>query len=207
MLPAFGGERPQSKGMDEMRKCKLCGEDRQNQFYGKNKTRCKECVKAKQYEFNAENPEYLKAKNHRRRARQLALPNTLNGHDWKAVLEGFGGACAISEIESKDIVLEHVIPLAWGHMGTEKGNVIPMDKTLNLSKRDKNFFTWVLEDNIVDAVDFDKIDRMIEYLAEANGMSVEEYIEYVIWCEYNKRTVEEIEAATKSSIELFREDV
>ncbi|MCM2535172.1 hypothetical protein NDK43_26025 [Neobacillus pocheonensis] len=188
-----------------MKKCNICGEDRIEEFYKHQRTRCKACQKAKQYEFNRKNPDYLKAKNQRRRAKKLALPNDLTTDQWKAILDRFENNCAISD--STDIVLEHVIPLNFLHMGTSVNNVIPMDKTLNLSKRDKNILEWVLEPEVAEVIYWGKFEATMKYLAEVNGMTVEEYYEFIYFCEYNKRTVEEVKSESRSSVELFKADI
>ncbi|MBY0098679.1 hypothetical protein [Mesobacillus maritimus] len=184
-----------------MKKCNLCGESRIEMFYTYQKTRCKACQRAKQYEFNRNNPEYLKAKNQRRRARLKALPHDFPPNVWKAVLDRFDGRCCLTN--SKDVSLEHVVPLCVGHMGTEIGNVIPLDRTLNLSKGSKNFLDWFNE--IEASLEMhDRFDEVISYLAELNGLTFDQYLEFLYWCEDNKRTIEEIEAATMSSVELFK---
>ena len=185
-----------------MKKCNICGEDRFEEFYESRRTRCKECTKKAQYKFNDENPDYLKNKNHRRRAMKLALPFVKGANLWSSVKKRFDGRCAISN--STDIVLEHVIPMSWGHLGTTVHNVVPMDATLNLEKGAKNFLDWVLSDEMASRIDEDKINDMIYYLAEKNGLSDDEYMNFIYWCEDNKRTVDEVIADPRPSIVIWK---
>ncbi|KXH86735.1 hypothetical protein [Sporosarcina sp. HYO08] len=169
-----------------MKRCTLCWETRQDEFHTYQKTRCKQCIRNKQLAFNRANPEYLKAKNQRRRARKLALQNDLTPQQWKAILDRFDGKCALTD--SSDVVLEHIIPLENMCGGTTIGNVTPMDATLNLSKRDRNFVDWVFEPEIEAKVDPDKLDNLLDYLAEVNGLTIEKYLDFVYWCERNERS-------------------
>jgi len=184
-----------------MKKCNTCGEERQEEFYACYRTICKKCRKEKQYAFNRENPEYLKAKNQRRRARKLALPNDLKKDEWKAIVERFGGECCLTN--STNIVLEHVVPLENMHLGTSVNNVVPMDATLNQSKREKNLIEWVFEPDVKPLINWEKFDKLIYYLAELNGMTDGQYIDFLYFCSENKRTLEEVKAAKHSSVELF----
>ncbi|KXH87368.1 hypothetical protein [Sporosarcina sp. HYO08] len=181
--------------------CRDC--EQEAEFYPYWKTRCKECQRAKQRAFNRANPDYLKAKNQRRRARLLALPNDLPPQVWTDIQERFGGRCALTD--STDISLEHVIPLENMHLGTTIENVIPLDRTLNMRKSSKNFIDWVFEPEIEALIDEDKLNDLLCYLAEVNGLSVDDYLDFIYWCERNKRTEEEVKSATKTSVELFKE--
>lgn len=178
--------------------CRDC--DKETEFYPYWKTRCVECQKAKQRRFNKANPDSQKAKNHNRRAYELALPDTLKHKEWTSIQARFGGTCAFTE--STNVSLEHPIPLCWGRMGNEVGNVIPMDKSLNMSKGKKNLFDWYEENE--HRLDSTKVDNVIYYLAEANRLTVDEYIDFLLWCDDNRRTPEEAEAATMSCIEEWK---
>ncbi|MDE4086200.1 hypothetical protein PO902_14225 [Planococcus maritimus] len=186
-----------------MKVCKLCGNVDQLEFYLYQKTRCKSCVRKRQLEFNRANPEYLKAKNQRRRARKMSLENSLSTSEWRNVIETFGGSCCLSD--SKNVVLEHVVPIGWGHGGTMVGNVVPMDATLNLAKRDKNLIEFIFDEVNAGLFSEAKIDFLIEYLAEANGLTVTDYIDFVYWCDDNKRTIDEATNDRRSSFDLFKE--
>ncbi|MGG3556260.1 hypothetical protein ABES23_06100 [Peribacillus frigoritolerans] len=184
------------------KKCNGCGEIDQSKFYDCYRTLCMECKKRKQYAYNDENPDYLKAKNQRRAARLKYLPNTLSSKQWTNAQKRFGGKCAISD--STDTVLEHVIPSAWYMGGTTVENCIPMDAKLNLSKRDKNIIEWVQQPEIEPLINWKKFYAAMRYLAELNGLTLQEYYAFINWCERNKRTEEEAKAATMTSIEEWK---
>lgn len=186
-----------------MKKCNLCGEVDQAEFYTNQKTRCKSCVRSRQLAFNRANPDYLKAKNQRRRARLLSLEDSLSTKQWSSIIETFGDECCLTD--SKDIVLEHVVPIGWGHGGTMVGNVVPMDATWNLAKRDKNLIDFIFAEVHAGMFDDSKINFLLDYLAKANGLSVDNYLDFIYWCEDNKRTIEEAMNDRRPSVELYKE--
>jgi hypothetical protein len=91
------------------------------------------------------------------------------------VADYFDGKCAITG-EAGEIYYDHVIPLAWGCVGNEQGNLIPMSATLNRVKRSRSIFEFVEE-----------LDRkakhrfyaeVLPFVARENDMTVEEYTEF-----------------------------
>ncbi|MEK5165822.1 hypothetical protein NYE69_26230 [Paenibacillus sp. FSL R5-0527] len=114
-------------------------------------------------------------------------------------LEYFGG-CALTGV-TDDIQFDHFIPLTWGHGGTYKGNMIPLCKTLNFSKKDFNPFEWIKTQN----VDPKKWVKVIKYLADLNGLSFNEYRSFVYWCDSNRRVTSS--DFSKSSLQLFKESI
>jgi hypothetical protein len=162
-----------------------------------------EKIKRRRRERYAEDPSIDIANRNKRRAIEKSLPSDFNGKQWLEILQRFDGKCAISD--SKDIVVEHVIPLAWGHMGTHINNCVPMDASLNSSKMTKNIFAWVKEPEVQERVDMNKFEELIEYLAVMNDLTTQEYREFVYWCEANKRTIDEAAADPRLSVEIWKE--
>lgn len=117
----------------------------------------------------------------KRLIRKGALINDFTQEDRVEVLERFGGKCALT---GKDVPihLDHVIPLAVGHGGTTKANMLPIWQRINTSKSDRNIFEWYKENGERFDVCPKKFEEAIEYLAELNEMSVAEYRDYVYEC-------------------------
>jgi hypothetical protein len=67
-----------------------------------------------------------------------------------------------------------------------------MTEKLNRSKFTNNIFEWFETNRQRFELSQEKFDRLIEWLASANAMTVEEYRDYVYWCHANPRTVDEI---------------
>lgn len=120
----------------------------------------------------------------RRKARMNALVNDFTDDDRTNLLEKFGGKCALT---GKDvpIQLDHVIPIAIGHGGTTKGNMLPIWQRINSSKNDRNIFEWYERNAERFEVCPERFRRAIEYIADLNDMTYDEYREYVYDCHAN----------------------
>jgi hypothetical protein len=142
--------------------------------------------------WQCENPEKLKIYSNRRRARKAALANDLTPEQYAITLDYFGNACALTGCNI-NIEMEHALPLVIGHGGTTFGNCYPMANGLNQSKGNKNIFEWFEANRQRFNLEQERFDRLIEWLGKANGMTVDEYREYVYWCHANPREVDEID--------------
>lgn len=132
----------------------------------------------------SENKEKKVITEQKRRARKKSLPNSWTNEDREFTLEYFGDSCCLTG-ENEDIHFDHVIPLSIGHGGTIVGNMVPLRADLNRSKGNKNIFEWFYEVKDQHNLSQEKFDRLIEYLADINEMTVEEYKDYVYWCHEN----------------------
>lgn len=112
--------------------------------------------------------------------------------------------CAISKKNSFDVTVDHFIPINWGHGGNIKGNVYPLDQTLNRTKSSLNPFRWVKRTGVKDKINMRLWDKLIEDLAAQNGLTVREFTQYVNWCEENKRDLDEVKSDPRWSIEIWR---
>lgn len=87
----------------------------------------------------------------------------------------FDGKCAITG-EAGEVYFDHVIPLAWGCVGNEQGNLIPMSATLNRIKRSRSIFEFVEELDPKARHRF--YAEVLPFIAGENDMTVEEYTEF-----------------------------
>lgn len=138
------------------------------------------------------NPEIYRLNSQRRRARVNALPYDLTAEQQDAIFATFNGRCILT-CEPMDLHLDHVIPLAIGHGGTTYGNLIPLRADLNLSKNASHIFEWFEANRERFNLSQRKFDELIEYLAQINEMSTQEYRAYVDWCFDNPRDINAIE--------------
>lgn len=178
--------------------CKLCHKERNKRLYYANKKR----YLAVSNEYKRNNPDVRKVRKHKQRA----LVNNLS-HDWTkkdmdAVKAYFGGKCPLTG--SEDIHYDHFIPLGIGHGGSYIGNMIPLDGRLNESKQAKNPFEWI---KTRDDVSIDAFNSVVDYLAELNGMTSEEYRSFVYWCFDNQRSVDEIKRDERKSVDIWKEAI
>ncbi|WP_019241497.1 MULTISPECIES: hypothetical protein [Bacillus] len=154
-------------------------------------TECRSCVRVTMHIAVAKDPERYKTYGHNRRAKEAALPGDLSDEQWKSALGYFDDACALTG-ETEDLHLEHAIPIAIGHAGTVEWNCYPMDGSLNCSKSASNLFEWAKGRKDIDKP---KFNRLITFLADRCGLTVDEYRAFYYWCFANPRlTVSEIEA-------------
>lgn len=154
----------------------------------------KDKIAKRDREYRQENPEVTRTSKQRRLARKRLLPDTLSTFQTAQLLQK---GCALTG-DHNDMHLDHFIPLSWGHGGTIVENMIPLRGDLNTSKNDSNPFEWIKREDIREIVNMAKWNETIAYLANLNGMSAQEFEEYVYWCEENKRdlTIDEEKTTT-----------
>jgi hypothetical protein len=142
-----------------------------------NKARCAEIHK----KWKENNPEKRKLYRHIRRARKAELPNDFTSEQQSEVLTYFENRCALTGSQDK-YAWDHAIPIASGHGGTTYGNMYPLRGDLNSSKGDRNIFEWFKANRQRFNLSQAKFDALIDWLAETNDMTVEEYTSYVYEC-------------------------
>jgi hypothetical protein len=120
----------------------------------------------------------------RRRARVKGSISDLTLGQHAKIMKHFNNSCALT-LEKEDIHMDHVIPLSTGHGGTTYGNMIPLRSDLNLSKNNKNIFEWFEANRQRFNIPEKKFEKLIEYLAEINIVTTDEYRDHVYWCHEN----------------------
>lgn len=218
-----------------MSQCKTCVKEKQQKYYLENaekyKIRSKEHYKnnpeehkkavtdnpnrrARQREQNKkhadyviqyrkDNLDYFKDKNRERKEMVLSLPN--EKVDYNLINEIFDNKCALTGLSS-EIASDHFVPVSWGHGGTYIGNIIPLHRSINNSKRNHNPFKWIERNDLPYEIDQEKWKTAIKYLANQNGLTTEEFEDYVNWCENNKRNSDQVKSSEYTSIQLWRNE-
>lgn len=115
------------------------------------------------------------------RAKKAELPSFWTEEDRCIATEYFGG-CALTG--NPNFEWDHVLPISSGFGGTVAGNMLPLCKELNASKGSRNIFDWYRENRERFSISEERFNKTISYLAVMNGMSEEEYEQYVYGC-YN----------------------
>jgi len=136
----------------------------------------KEKVSEKKRIYNKQNLEKGRIYTQRRRARKRALPDTLTLEQ----MNQLGTTCFLTGKEN--VHLDHVIPLVIGHGGTTYENIIPLSAELNVSKQDSNVFEWAEQNHEWFGFTMDRFNEVMTDVADRNGMTLEEYRDYVYWC-------------------------
>jgi len=147
-------------------------------------------ISEKARKYREENPHVWSVARHRRLARKSLLPDTLTKEQLEEITDRFRGGCALTGC-TDGTHLDHVIPLATGHGGTTEQNMIPLRADLNISKQARCIFDWFYDVKDRFKLSQTKFDELIEYLAEVNGMTANEYEDYVRWCHDNPRVIDE----------------
>lgn len=190
--------------------CKQCIAGYGKKYYEDNKDAClgrtrdwaernPDKVRAIHERYKKNNPETHASKWIKRRTIKQSLKYEFDPVISKRIRKVFERKCAITG--SKDTHLDHFIPMNTGHGGTYEGNLILLSKELNLSKGTRNPFLWA-EKYLTDEQK-ENFDKVVEYLAELNGLTVDEYREFVFWCFENKRSIDEITDENRDSLELW----
>jgi len=148
--------------------------------------------------YKKKKPAY-RVKWQRREAVKRRLPAEINTRVMERILDQFNGCCALTGKDG-EIHLDHFIALSTGHGGTYEGNLIPLIKEMNLSKNSQNPFEWV---KTREDIDPEMFERVVAYLAHLNGLSPEEYKDFVYWCYENKRDIAQIDH-NESSLSLWK---
>ena len=174
-----------------IRECSKCITNRVKKYREENEEYAEKCRAAcRAYARSEVGKMTAKVNNLNRRAMKELLPDTLTVDQLETMLDFFEG-CALTGIK-ENIHLDHIIPLSIGHGGTTAENMVALIDFLNLSKHDGNLFEWFEANRQRFNLSQEKFDTLIDYLAELNEMTREEYCEYVYWCHANPRTVEQL---------------
>jgi hypothetical protein len=130
--------------------------------------------------WRKDNPNRSRAFDLLRRARKASLPDTFTAEQMSETLKRFNGGCALTG--SINIHWDHAIPLTTGKGGTTFENMIPLRSDLNLSKSDSNLFEWFNLNKERFELDVSQFNKLVDYLAEINGMSADQYRQYYYSC-------------------------
>lgn len=208
-------ERLWSDGICVMKRCPCCGIWKSRRGYrfvettnDQLDTHCIECSTSRQTEWRRLNPDRVQAAKNRRRAMKAALPYDLTAAEWYDILHvDFDGRCALTGRRRKPS-LDHWIALNTGHSGTIVGNVYPLNRDLNSSKGDVNPFEWIQREDIRERIDIKQFEMLVKYLAEQNGLSVDEFRDFTYWTYENPRSLEDVQRDRGvSSIDIWRRTI
>lgn len=151
-----------------------------------------EQVKQKVREWSLTNPLKVKATKLRYRSKKSCAASDITDTELSDILKYFNGECALTG-DKYNLTFDHVIPLSVGNVGSVKGNIIPLRHDINSSKNDRNIFEWFSKYKEPLNLDDDKFDKLIEFLAKENHMSVAEYKEYYnLFFNERERYIDEI---------------
>lgn len=149
----------------------------------------------------------MKIYSKKRRTLQTYLYYEYSNEIEKEIKELYDFSCTLTG-KTENVQLEHFIPISWGHGGTYKGNLYLLEKSLNVSKKDRNPFEWVKQKRIQNQIDLSKWNALIQRLASENGLTINEFEKFVYWCEQHKRNIHQLKKErNKTSLEIWKEKI
>jgi hypothetical protein len=163
----------------------------------------------KQYYVEHKEEEFKRMKlySQKRRTLQMYLHYDFSSEIEKEIKQLYNFSCALTG-KTENVQMEHFIPISWGHGGTYKENLYLLEGTLNVSKKDRNPFEWIKQKRIQKQIDLSKWNILIQRLASENGLTINEFEEFVYWCEQHKRDIHQLKKdRNKTSLEIWKEKI
>ena len=162
-------------------RCKECvkqyrenNKDKIKEYNEEYKDKIKEYQKEYQKEYRQSEKGKLSAFNssNKRRLREKNQGNGLTKEQWLEMMKFFNWTCAYSGEciggNSKKRSIDHIIPLSkCGE--NEVWNCVPMLRSLNSSKRDKDMLSWYKEQSFYNKWRLNKIQKWQEYAYDKWG--------------------------------------
>ncbi len=124
------------------------------------------------------NASKLRVKSHVNMAKGKGLLANWSEDEYREMMEYFDYKCAISG-KKESLEVDHFIPLSTGYGGTHKGNLVPLNATINQSKAFLNPFEWIKGRSDKEKNNFKKV---VSYLSEINKINVSDFERYVYKC-------------------------
>ncbi|WP_338786260.1 hypothetical protein [Metabacillus sp. FJAT-53654] len=167
--------------------CKSCqqpklAEDFPKYANGMLRPDCQPCFKKLQSKYVQETKDKRTVYKQRERARKLNLPDSFTEEEYLELKSFAAGKCMISGKEV-ELEIDHFQALSKGWLGSTKGNMILVSEEVNQAKRTMSLFEFLQSPRSKGLVDKEQLQRTLEYLAQANGMSMNEYIQFLYDCE------------------------
>lgn len=139
---------------------------------------CKTCFKEVQREYTSKIKDKRTVYKQRERAKFFNTIDELTEQNIKQLKEFANGKCMISGKETT-LELDHVQALSKQFIGNTKGNVILVSPQVNQAKHTKSLFEFLESPHSNDLVDKETLIRTLKYLAEANGLTLSQYIGFL----------------------------
>ena len=174
-----------------LKKCSCCEQYKPASNFSKNRstkdglqTQCKECKKIADTEYEKSDKgkqtlakaatKYYKSEKGqiaifngyaKRRKREESHGNGITKEQWMEMMQFFDWKCAYSEVlvnTKNNRSIDHIIPLSKGGEH-EVWNCVPMDRSLNISKQEKDMIEWYTAQDFFSKERLDKILAWQQY--------------------------------------------
>lgn len=171
-------------------KVKLASEFPRNS-HGHHRPDCRECFNKRQREYLREHKDWKVVYRQRDRARQFGAPDNYTLEDYLELKAFANGRCMISGKKTDKLQVDHVMTLSKKVLGSTKGNIILVCEEVNQAKRDMSLFEFLQSERSRGLVDREQFERTIRYLADANGMTPQEYLDFLYRAEELAKDIKE----------------
>lgn len=163
--------------------CKTCGRLKLAEEFpvnsdGRLRAHCEPCFKEYKRKYDKANKDRRTVHRHKKRAEKLGLPDNFTEEEYSELKAFAAGRCMISG-EEVELQVDHVQAVSKGWLGNTKGNLILVSAEVNNAKGTLSIFEFVQSERSNGLIDKEQLERTIQYLAQANEMSFEEYIEFL----------------------------
>lgn len=169
--------------------CKECTRDYAHSYYLLNKDRYAEYsakrrrekpeeIRASRKKWVKNNPGKVIDGVRRYQRKKDSLLEAMSNAELTELEMVFGKSCSLSG-ETDEVHLDHWVAVSTLKGGTTPGNIYPLSKALNSSKKDANPFEWIKSRPDINPL---KFDSLVRYLAQKNNMTVEEFTTYTNLC-------------------------
>lgn len=142
---------------------------------------CKDCFSKKDKAYKQENKDAQKVYKQNHRARQVGAPDKFTLKELTELQKFAGGVCMLTGKATKELEIDHVQAVSKGWLGNTKGNMILVCKEVNQAKSTKSLLKFIEDDKSL--IDKKQLKRTLIYLAEANGMDLKSYLNFLERCE------------------------
>jgi hypothetical protein len=131
---------------------------------------CKAC-------YRKVNEKTLNLRKHRHRAKVNDLASTMTLEQRQKALGEQNGKCILTHMKD-NLSVDHFTPLSWKTgLGDSYENIIYLDRNINISKGNRNPFSWIRTQDREIKKRF--YNDLVPMLANRNDMTVKEFEEYV----------------------------
>lgn len=147
--------------------------ERRKEHYKKYYIENKELISIRMSKYHAKDESKLKnrTRKNKRDAMKRSLLNTFTKDDWEKCLTHFEYSCAYCGEREKTFHQDHFVPISKGGEFT-KYNVIPACETCNISKSNKPFKDWYIEQSFHDKDREEKVLKYLNYKNEIQQISL-----------------------------------
>lgn len=194
-----------SKLAGKYSKCKVCEKEYAQSLSGKkSKIKYEQSPKGREANLKYEQTHKASLRSrsgaNRRRARLLGLVDTWTLEQSEQL---YSSRCLLT-YTAVSTTADHFIAMETGHGGSYAANLYPLDVAVNSSKNATNPYEWINRRDDIEQERFYTV--IVPYVADGHGLSEEQLKRFTYYCYDNKRTIDEVIADNRPSLQIWAEE-